>query len=112
MSDNSYDTNFGPSTPGALNLISGQTNGVINNMNGTGALIEDGSGGLTVISDADPAGDVCSTTTGETFSMSGKNIGDLLNAAGVTWGFFEGGFDLTRDQSERHHGLQRAAPRR
>ena len=29
MNDNSYDTNFGPSTPGALNVISGQTNGVI-----------------------------------------------------------------------------------
>src|ERR1700733_5308180 len=28
MSDNSFDTNFGPSTPGAINLISGQTNGV------------------------------------------------------------------------------------
>ena len=27
--------------------------------------------------------------------MGGKNIGDLLNAAGVTWGFFMGGFDLT-----------------
>src|SRR4051794_38471902 len=27
MSDNSYDTNFGPSTPGALHLISGQTGG-------------------------------------------------------------------------------------
>ena len=25
MSDNNYDTTFGPSTPGALNLISGQT---------------------------------------------------------------------------------------
>ena len=60
---------------------------------------------MTDISDADPAGDVCSTTTGETFSMSGKNIGDLLNAAGVSWGFFEGGFDLTRDQSQRNHGL-------
>ena len=29
MSDNSYGTNFGPSTPGAINLISGQTNGVV-----------------------------------------------------------------------------------
>ena len=29
MSDNSYGTNFGPSTDGAINLISGQTNGVI-----------------------------------------------------------------------------------
>ena len=27
MSDNSWDTTFGPSTPGALNLISGQTHG-------------------------------------------------------------------------------------
>ncbi len=27
LSDNSYDSNFGPSTPGAINLISGQTNG-------------------------------------------------------------------------------------
>jgi phospholipase C len=95
MSDNSFGTNFGPSTDGALNVISGQLNGAINNTNGTGSLIEDGSGGMTVISDADPAGDVCSTTTGETFSMSGQNIGDLLNAAGVSWGFFEGGFDLS-----------------
>ena len=28
LSDNSYDTTFGPSTPGALNLISGNTHGV------------------------------------------------------------------------------------
>jgi phospholipase C len=27
--------------------------------------------------------------------MSGKNIGDLLNAAGVTWGWFQGGFRPT-----------------
>jgi phospholipase C len=26
--------------------------------------------------------------------MTGKNIGDLLNAAGVTWGFYTQGFDL------------------
>jgi phospholipase C len=96
MSDNSYNTTYGPSTPGALNLISGQTNGVVSNVNGTGALADDGAGGLSDISDADPAGDVCSTSTGEVFLMSGKNIGDLLNAAGVSWGFFEGGFDLTQ----------------
>jgi phospholipase C len=95
MSDNSYDTNFGPSTPGALNLVSGQTNGVTENENGTGALIGDGNGGYTVISDADPLGDACSTTSGEVFQVGGQNIGDLLNAAGVSWGFFEGGFDLT-----------------
>jgi len=27
--------------------------------------------------------------------MTGKNIGDLLNAKGITWGSFMGGFDLT-----------------
>ncbi len=95
MSDNSYDTNFGPSTDGALNLVAGQTNGVIQNENGTGAVIGDGNGGLTLISDADPIGDACSTTSGEVLQMGGQNIGDLLNTAGVSWGFFEGGFDLT-----------------
>ena len=108
MSDNSYNTTYGPSTPGALNLVSGQTNGVINNANGTGAVIGDGNGGLTDISDADPAGDVCSTSTGEVFSMSGKNIGDLLNAAGVTWGFFEGGFDLTQTNPNGSTGCSRS----
>jgi phospholipase C len=107
MNDNSYGTSYGPSTDGALNLISGQLNGAINNTNGTGSIIGDGSGGFTVISDADPAGDMCSTTTGETFSMSGKNIGDLLNAAGVTWGFFEGGFDLTQTNPNGTTGCAR-----
>ena len=31
LNDNSWTTNFGPSTPGAINLISGQTNGVVGN---------------------------------------------------------------------------------
>jgi len=94
MSDNSYGTNFGPSTVGAINLISGQTNGVTTDINPGSATIPDGNGGTTDIGDADPAGDLCSTTTGELLGFSGKNIGDLLNASGVTWGFFEGGFDL------------------
>jgi phospholipase C len=107
MSDNSYDTNYGPSTDGALNLISGQLNGAINNANGTGSVIGDGYSGLTVISDADPAGDACATTTGEVFSMSGKNIGDLLNAANVTWGFFEGGFNLSVTNPDGSTGCNR-----
>src|SRR6202451_3682274 len=94
MSDNSYDTNFGPSTDGAINLISGQTNGVTKDVNPGGSTIPDGNGGLTLISDADPVGDVCSTTTGETLQFGGKNVGDLLNAKGITWGFFQGGFNL------------------
>jgi len=95
MNDNSYGTNFGPSTVGAVNLIAGQTNGVTENENGTGAVIGDGNGGTTLIGDADPIGDVCSTSSGEVLQMGGKNIGDLLNAAGLSWGFFEGGFNLS-----------------
>ncbi len=95
MNDNSYGTTFGPSSPGAINLISGQTNDVIDQSNAGADVIGDGSGGYTLISDADPIGDVCSTTTGALVQMGGTNIGDLLNSAGITWGFFEGGFDLT-----------------
>ena len=107
MSDNSYGTNFGPSTDGAINLISGQTNGVTTDVNTGGATIGDGNGGTTLISDADPVGDVCSTTTGELVRFGGKNVGDLLNTAGVTWGFFEGGFDLTVVNADGSTGCKR-----
>lgn len=108
MSDNSYNTTFGPSTPGAINLISGQTNGVTTDVNAGGATIGDGNGGVTLISDADPVGDVCSTTTGELVRLGGKNVGDLLSAAGVTWGFFEGGFDLTVTNANGTTGCKRS----
>jgi phospholipase C len=108
MSDNSYGTNFGPSSDGALNLISGQLNGVVDQSNATGDVIGDGNGGFTLVSDADPVGDVCSTTTGAVLSMTGKNVGDMLNAAGVTWGFFEGGFDLTLTNADNSTGCSRS----
>ena len=38
--------------------------------------------------------------------MTGKNIGDLLNAAGISWGGFMGGFDLTAHQRQRHDRLR------
>ena len=59
MNDNSYNTQFGPSTPGAINVISGQTNGVIaaTQENGpSSAVVADGVGGLTMIGDYDPQG--------------------------------------------------------
>jgi len=108
LNDNAYDSNFGPSTPGALNLVSGQTNGVSDNENGTGSLIDGGDGSLTVISDADPLGDTCSTSTGEKFSMGGTNIGDLLNKAGVSWGFFQGGFNLSIINANGTPGCKRS----
>jgi len=107
MSDNSYDTNFGPSTPGAINLISGQTNGVIQNINPGSSTISDGNGGTTLIGDADPVGDVCSTTTSTVVQFGGKNVGDLLSAAGVTWGFFEGGFNLSLVNPDGSTGCKR-----
>jgi phospholipase C len=108
MSDNSYDTNFGPSTDGAVNLISGQLNGVTDDVDPGGATIGDGNGGLTLISDADPVGDVCSTTSGERVQFGGTNIGDLLNAKGITWGFFEGGFNLSTVNANGTTGCKRS----
>lgn len=93
MNDNHYGTTFGPSTPGAINVSSGQTDGVIQNVNSDYAIVPDGNGGYTLVSDTDPVGDACSGSS--QVQMGGQNIGDLLTAAGVTWGFFEGGFDLT-----------------
>jgi len=96
MSDNSYDTIFGPSTPGLMNLVSGQTNGLVQNLNAPSSSETDGgSGTLSVVGDPDPVGDVCSAPTRNQVQMASKNIGDLLNSAGVSWGSFMGGFDLT-----------------
>lgn len=107
MSDNSYGTTFGPSSPGALNLVVGNTfpatlspvkpngspasaKGFIANSLTTG----------TLINDARPLLDDCVASnpkfqTVTQVSMSGKNVGDLLNAKGVTWGWFQGGFAPT-----------------
>jgi phospholipase C len=93
MSDNSFSTTFGPSTPGALNLVSGQTHGA------TPAALPGSTANGTVIGDPDPTFDDCSGST--TVAMSGKNIGDLLNANGITWGWFEGGFKPTSTPAAR-----------
>jgi phospholipase C len=108
MSDNSYNTTFGPSTPGAINLISGQTNGVVDQMNAGADIVADGSGGYTLISDADPIGDVCSPTAGSLVQLGGQNVGDLLNSRGISWGFFEGGFDLTITNNNSTTGCSRS----
>jgi phospholipase C len=100
MNDNSFNTTFGPSTPGAINVISGQTAGATQ-VSGNG----DVDGGA-VFSDGQPAGDTC--TTRDSVKMSGKNIGDLLNAANVTWGWFEGGFDLTITNPNNTTGCKRS----
>jgi phospholipase C len=91
MSDNSFGTEFGPSTPGALNLISGQTHGATVAGGSTSSSVPGG----TVIGDPNPSGDLCDPSQSGTVTMSGQNVGDLLNARGVTWGWFQGGFAPT-----------------
>ena len=87
MSDNSYSTTFGPSTPGALNLVSGQTHG----FSVDGDAVPATSG--TVIGDPQPSGDACDSRDSSTSTdPRNKNIGDLLNAKHVSWGWFQGGF--------------------
>jgi phospholipase C len=95
MSDHHYGSAYGPSTPGALEVVSGQTNGYMTvGTAKTSAFIPDGQGGYTDIGDVDPAGDSCSSKT-ETAQMLAKNIGDLLNEHHISWGGFMGGFNLT-----------------
>jgi phospholipase C len=95
LSDNSFGTSFGPSTPGLLNFLAGSTfGGATQNGINQDDIANAGSSGA-VIGDADPFGDICSSPTRQQILMSTKNIGDLLNAAGVTWGAFMGGFGDT-----------------
>jgi phospholipase C len=109
MSDNSFSTTFGPSTPGMINLVSGQTNGVVATLNGTGGEVDGGNGSLTIVGDPDPLNDVCSNPGGGQAQLGGKNIGDLLTAAGVTWGSFMGGFNLNIVNSNKTTGCNRSS---
>ncbi|MDQ6709148.1 MAG: alkaline phosphatase family protein [Candidatus Dormibacteraeota bacterium] len=115
LSDNSFQTQFGPSTVGAVNLISGNTFGSYCQTGGASTTFgvdesvptgttaptcpaspptQGGPSGpqgpMTIVGDPQPTYDVCSSR--ETTAMGGQNIGDLLNAKGVSWGWFTGGF--------------------
>jgi phospholipase C len=138
MSDNSWGTTYGPSTPGALNLVSGQTAGAILHkfsgskgptgrlsdsivttsvpdvffvgptnpqvnadiLNGAGISVQQLLQTGTLVTDIDPYLDDCGNDKGGTVAtatveLTGKNVGDLLNEKGVTWGWFHGGFRPT-----------------
>ena len=92
MSDNMFGDQYGPSTPGAINMFGGQTNGFVQTV-GTGALLANSDGSFTLTGDIDPTFDVCSSQTSRGASLA-PNIGDLLNAANIQWGSFVGGFNL------------------
>ncbi|HTX82234.1 MAG TPA: alkaline phosphatase family protein [Streptosporangiaceae bacterium] len=115
MSDNDFDTVFGPSSPGAIDVVSGNTSGgyavdpygsadagtKTTAPGEVSALGSDGTG--TIYGDIDPFYDECSDTnhtgTSPEGVLTGENIGDLLNAAHVTWGWFQGGFAPTSTNS-------------
>jgi phospholipase C len=110
MNDNSFGTTFGPSSPGAVNLISGNTGGVGKMINGAdtdGDTVSDGQGGTSLIEDAQPYYDDCSTR--DAASLTGKSIGDLLNASGTSWGWFQGGFRPTTTFTAATGGTQPAS---
>ncbi|MFJ4205463.1 phospholipase C [Streptomyces sviceus] len=110
LNDRFFSSVYGPSTPGALNLVSGQTHGVVSVDPATGTenpkqtktpdpyavVSPDAKGVGTVVNDPDPAYDDCAdkdhTSTSALAAMQGRNIGDLLNARSVSWGWFQGGF--------------------
>ena len=108
MSDNAYTDTYGPSTPGALEVVSGQTNGV-QPVKGTARWYEipDGQGGYTLINDVDPAYDKCSNPQNQ-IRMLGRNIGGLLTQHRISWGGFMGGFDLERTNPNGTKGCQRS----
>jgi phospholipase C len=117
MSDNSFATGFGPSTPGAMNVTSGQTFGVncarpatasfavfhapancppAYGLTGStpatpGSVAPVVAGAGTTFGDSDPYFDVCSNNA-ITEQHGGKTIGDELSGQGLSWGFFTGGF--------------------
>jgi phospholipase C len=99
MSDNSYGTTFGPSTPGAINLISGQTHGVtqaltLGNTNGD-VTFDPATNIGSITGDPDPLFDDCGSPDQAGLPDTNKNVGDLLNEKGLTWGWFQGGFTPT-----------------
>jgi phospholipase C len=90
LNDNSFSNTFGPSAPGALHLVSGQTHGVtvVRDVGTAATQVTAG----TITGDARPALDDCVPSTFNTVMLSGLNVGDLLNKKNITWGWFQGGF--------------------
>jgi phospholipase C len=113
MSDNSHSTMYGPSAVGALNLIAGTTSLATLEPSADGstpattgnALGNIAGSALTgaAIGDPRPYFDDCVATDPTASNLykkirimvTGKNVGDLLNAKGLTWGWFQGGFAPT-----------------
>ena len=98
LNDNSFGTTFGPSSPGAINLVAGDTGGVdptkeirgVSKDKPNADVVTGGTGTDTLTADAQPYYDDCSSR--DSVALTGQNVGDLLNARGLSWGWFQGGF--------------------
>ena len=73
MNDNSYGTTFGPSTPGPVNLVSGQTGNAVIALTFSNGTITSTSPLMTITSDPDPALDDCGADQGGT--KTGRHTG-------------------------------------
>ena len=107
LNDNSYDDQFGPSSPGAINLVSGDTEGAEAHGGASSSVVNG-----VLQGDGEPYFDQCSNAskplgaeglpTGVTVSLSGKNIGNLMDEKDVTWGWFQGGFTPSAAENAAH----------
>jgi len=99
MSDNYFNSTFGPSMLGAINLVSGQTGGALpENLRGRDGEYQIVNG--TMVDNAAAAFDDCAENPGQGVRFTGKNIGNLMNSRGVTWGWFASGFTPTGKTAE------------
>src|SRR5580700_6621523 len=89
MSDNFFDTEFGVTVEGHMNLLSGQTHGLTVMAGTAGPTVISNN---TIIANVQPFYDDCAAGATPNVVMTGRNVGDLLNAAGVSWGWFYGDF--------------------
>jgi phospholipase C len=87
MSDNFFDTEFGTTVMGHLNLISGQTHQTsVQTISGK---VANGS----IVANVEAGFDDCVTTAnGTPVQMTSSNIGDLLNTKNISWGWFYADF--------------------
>ncbi|MDQ1535663.1 MAG: phospholipase [Actinomycetota bacterium] len=98
MSDNSFGTTFGPSTPGALNLVAGQTHGFAR----TSLAVTANS---TMVGDSQPAGDKCNTrNTTVSNDPKNKDVGDLLNTHRYDVGLVPGRFRRLQGLPQQRRG--------
>ncbi len=126
LNDNSYNNQGSvPSTPGAINLISGDlpkalSRARVTPQTSTVACFRATPNRATTSAPTPPRRWKAATVNGEpvelpggaTAEMTSKNVGDLLNERGVTWGWFQGGFEpsgLQRHSSPVRQSMQNAA---